>query len=105
MPTENTFLKNTTPAGDFNLTNEMVIGKINTYQLTFLIAAGFSLALLVMIAVVGTSGGQHLQSSAHEIAENAVALADYQLHFANLALLTRDISNSGAVSGNDKRKI
>ena len=97
MSTENTSLKNTTPAGDSNTPNEMVIGKINTYQRTFLILAGSLLALLVLIAVVGTSGGQHLQSSAHEIAASAVALADYQVDSANLAL-TKDNFGFGAVS-------
>jgi len=85
MSTEHTFLKNTTLAGDSNTTNEMVIGKINTYQRTFLIVAGSLLALLVLIAVADTSGGQHLQSSTHEIAEGTVALADYQADFANSA--------------------
>jgi len=66
MPTENTSLKNTTPAGDSSTTNEMVIGKVNTYQRTFLIVAGSLLALLVVIAVSGKSGGQYLQSSAQE---------------------------------------
>mmetsp|Transcript_36478 Transcript_36478/g.41293 ORF Transcript_36478/g.41293 Transcript_36478/m.41293 type:complete len:123 (+) Transcript_36478:60-428(+) len=101
MPTENTSLKNTTPAGDSNTTNEMVIGKINTYQRTFLIVAGSLLALLVLIAVAGTSGGQHLQSSAHEAAEGAVVLADYRVESANLAL-TKDIFGLGAVSENDE---
>merc|ERR1712238_328888 len=86
MLSENTSLKNTTPAGDSNTTNEMVIGKINTSQHTLLIVAGSLLALLVLIAVTGTSGGQHLQSSVHEIAKVAVALADYQVDSSNLAL-------------------
>merc|ERR1712161_127167 len=94
-------LKNTTPAGDSTTTNEIVIGKINTYQRTFLIVAGSLLALLVLIVVAGTSGGQHLQSSANEIAKNAVVLADYQVDSANLAL-TKDIFGMGANSGNDK---
>jgi len=99
MPTENTSLKNTTPAGDFNTTNAMVIGKTNTYQRTFLIVAGSLLAFLVLIAVAGTSGGQHLQSSAHEDAVGALALADYQVDSANLAL-TQDIFGGSAVSEN-----
>jgi len=90
MATENTSLKNTTPAGDSNTTNEMVVGKVNTYQRSFLIVAGSFLALLVVIAVAGTTGSQHLQSSAHEIAQGAVALADYQVDSTNLAL-TKDI--------------
>merc|ERR1719491_1257632 len=79
----------------------MIIGKSNTYQRTFLIVAGSLLALLVLIAVAGTSGGQHLKSSRHEIADSAVALADYQLDSANLAL-TKDIFGLGAVSEKDK---
>jgi len=90
MPTENTSLKNTAPAGDSNTSNEMVIGKINTYHRIFLIVAGSLLALFALIAVAGTSSGQHLQSSTHEIAKDAVALADYQVDSANLAL-TKDV--------------
>ena len=82
MITENTSLKNTAPAGDSNTTNEEVVGKINTYQRTSLIVAGSLHALLVLIAVAGTSGGQYLQLSTHEITEGAVALADS----SNLAL-------------------
>jgi len=93
MPTENTSLKNASPALDSNASNNMVIGKINTYQRTFLIVAGSLLALLVLIAVAGTSGGQHLQSSTHEIAEGAVALADYQVQSTTLAL-KNDVFNS-----------
>ena len=63
-----------------------------------LIVAGSLLTLLVWIVVVGTSGGQHLQSSAHEIAEGAVQLSDYQLDSANLAL-TQDIVNGFKISG------
>jgi len=100
MPTENTSLKNTAPAGDSNTTNEIFTGKINTYQQTFLIVAGSLLALLVLIAVAGTNGSQHLQSSAHEIAEGAVALADYQVDSSNLAI-TKDIFGLAAVSEND----
>jgi len=101
MLTENTSLKNTTPAGDSNTSTEMVIGKINTYQRTFLIVAGSLLALLVLVAIAGTNGDHHLQSSAHEIPEGAVALADYQVDSTNLAL-TQDIFDSGAVSENDE---
>jgi len=101
MPTENTSLKNITPTGDSNTTHEMVIGKSNTYQRTLLIVAGSLLALLVLIAVVGTSGGQHLQSSAHETTNGAVALAEYQVNSANLAF-TKDIFGMGAVSENDE---
>ena len=104
MPTENTSLKNTTPTGDSNTINRMVIGKSNTYQRTFLIVAGSLLAVLVLIAVAGTSGGQHLQSSVLEIAKGAVVLADYQADSANLALTT-DIFGFGVVSENDEGKI
>ena len=79
MPKENTSLKNTTPAGDSNTSNEMVIGKLNTYQRTFSLGAGSLLALLVLITV----GGQHLQSSAQEIAKGAATLADNQVDSAN----------------------
>merc|ERR1712238_333885 len=81
--------------------NEMVIGKIKTYQQSFLIVAGSLLALLVLIAVTGTSGGQHLQSSANEIAEDAVALADYQADSA-ISALTKDIFGLNSVSENDE---
>ena len=67
-----------------------------------LIVIGSLLALLVWIAATGTSGGQHLQSSAHEIAEGAVALAGYQVDSANLAL-TEDIFGLGAAK-KDKGK-
>jgi len=98
MTTENTSLKNTTPAGDSNTTNEMVIGKINTYQRTFLIVAGSLLALLVLIAVAGTRDVQHLQSSANEITEGPEALLDYQVDSANLAL-TKNVFGSDAAVG------
>jgi len=99
MPTEITSLKNATPAGDSNTTNEMVIEKMNTYQRTFFIVAGSLLALLLLIAVAGPSGGHHLQSSANEIATDAVALADYQADSAILAL-SKDIFGLGAVTEN-----
>jgi len=101
MPTEHTSLNNTTPAGDSHTSNAMVIRKINTYQRSFLIVAGSLLALLVFIVVAGTSGGQHLQSSAHENARGAVALVDYQVDTTNLAL-TKDIFGFGAVAENDE---
>jgi len=74
MATEITSLKNTTPVGDSNTTNEMVVGKISTYRRSFLIVAGSLLLLLVLIASAGTSSGQHLQSSVSEIAEGNAAL-------------------------------
>jgi len=101
MPTENTSLKNTAPAGDSITTKKIVVGKINTYQRTFLIVAGSLLTFLVLIAVASTSGGQHLQSSVHKIAEGAVALADYQVDSSNSAI-TKDIFGLAAVSENDK---
>jgi len=101
MPTENTSLKNVAPARDSNTTNKMVIGEINTYQRNFLIVAGSLLALLVLIAVAGQSGGQHLQSSVPEISKGAVALEDYQVDTANSAL-EMDIFGMSANSGNEK---
>jgi len=101
MPTENTSLKNTTPAGDSNTTNELVIGKMNNYQRTYLIVAGSLLALFVVITVTGTSSGQHLQSSAYKIAEGAVALVDYQVDSSNLAH-AKDIFSLDVVSENDE---
>jgi len=101
MPTENTSLKNTTTAGDSITTNEMVLGKSSTYQRTFLIVAGSLLALLVLIVVAGTSGGQHLQSSTHEMTDGAVALEDYKVDSTNLAL-TKDIFGLGAISENEE---
>jgi len=101
MSTENTSLKNITPIGDSNTTNEMVIGKINTYQRTFLIVAGSLLALLVWIAVTGKSGGRPFKLSAHEITKSAGALADYQMDTSNLAL-AKDIFGVGAASENEE---
>mmetsp|Transcript_22313 Transcript_22313/g.25575 ORF Transcript_22313/g.25575 Transcript_22313/m.25575 type:complete len:127 (-) Transcript_22313:136-516(-) len=101
MPTENTSLNNVFPAVEFKTIDDMVIGKSNTYQRSFLIVAGSLLALLVWAAVAGKSDGQPLKSSAHEIAKDAVALADYQGDSANLAL-TKDIFDFGAVSQNNE---
>merc|ERR1712238_249578 len=55
------------------------------------------------VAAVGQSGDQHLQSSAHEIAKDAVALVDYEVDSANLAL-TKDIFDFdlNSVSENDE---
>ena len=105
MLTEHTHLKNAAQAGDSNAADEtVVIGKSNTYQRPLLIVAGSLVAFLVLIAVAGTSGGQYLQSSVHEVAEGAVVLADYQLDSDNL-VLTKDIFGLGAVSENDEGKI
>jgi len=101
MSTENTSLKNTTPAGNSNASNKMVVRKINTYQRTFLIVASSLLALLVWITVTGKSGGRPFQSSTQEIAEGAGAFAAYQVDTANL-VLAQDIFGVGAVSENDR---
>ena len=58
----------------------------------------------MFIVVAGTSGGQHLHSSAHENARGAVALVDYQVDTTNLAL-TKDIFGFGSVAENDESKI
>ena len=96
--------KKVAPAVDSGTTHEVVIGKSNTYQRPLLIVAGSLLALLVLIAVAGTSGVQHLQSSAHEIAEGDVSLADYLVDSANLAL-TKDIFRMSANSGDARSKL
>ena len=101
MPTENTSMKTTTLDGDSNTTNEIVVGKINTYQCTFLIVAGSLLALRIRIAFAGTSD---LHSPTNEITKVALALADYQVDSANLAL-TKDIFDLDTVFDNDKGKI
>ena len=104
MPTENTSLKNVTPAGDSNTTDGTVIRKSNTYQRPFLIVAGSLLAVLVLIAVTGQNGGQHLQSSAHEITEGVSALADYQVDTTNLAH-NINIFAMGVFSANEEGEI
>ena len=73
---QNTSLENTTPAGDSNTTNEMIVRKINTYQHTFWIVASSLLALLVLLTVKGTRGGHHLQLPLQDIAESAVVFVD-----------------------------
>ena len=110
MLTENTYLKNTIPAEDYNTTYEMVIGKIDTYQRTLLIVASSLLAVIVLIAVAGTSVARHLTSSAAEITKGRAgalaeyqALADYQVDSTNLSL-TKDIFVFGAVSETDESK-
>jgi len=101
MPTENTSLKNITPAGDCNSTAGTVVGKSNTYQRPFLIVANSLLVVLVLIAVAGKSGGQHLKSSAYEFAEGTSALTDYHVDSTNLATID-NIFGFGAVSENDE---
>ena len=104
MLTENTSLKISAPDGNSTTTSEMVMGKSNTYQRTFLIVAGSLLALLVLVAVAGTSGGQHLQSFANENAKDAVTVADYPADSA-ISALNKDIFGVGVVSENDVGKI
>eukprot|EP00751_Fragilariopsis_kerguelensis_P009472 CAMPEP_0170805276 /NCGR_PEP_ID=MMETSP0733-20121128/31279_1 /TAXON_ID=186038 /ORGANISM="Fragilariopsis kerguelensis, Strain L26-C5" /LENGTH=135 /DNA_ID=CAMNT_0011159637 /DNA_START=101 /DNA_END=509 /DNA_ORIENTATION=+ len=102
MPTEHTHFKNATRVRDSTSTDEtVVIGKGCTYQRPLLIVACSLLASLVLIAVAGPNGGQHLQLSTNEITEGAKALADYQVDSANLAL-TKDIYGLAANSENDK---
>jgi len=100
MPTENTSLKDTTPAGGSNTTNEMVTGKINIYQLPFLIVAGSLLASLALVAVTGKSVGHHFKLFANEIPEGAGALANNQVDTTNLAL-AKDIFGITAISKNE----
>jgi len=111
MPTDNTSLKNIALAGDSNTTTEMVIGKINTYQRTFLIVAGSLLVYSVLIAVASKTAGYSLVYTGG-LAEGAVALADYQVDSANLAL-TKDIFNgfkndeesNGNINGKKSREL
>merc|ERR1711865_448471 len=79
----------------------MVIEKGNTYQRSYLIVAASLLSLLVLIVVAGTSGGQHLQSSANEFAKDAVTVADYPADSA-MSALTKDVFGVGAVSENEE---
>mmetsp|Transcript_2641 Transcript_2641/g.3067 ORF Transcript_2641/g.3067 Transcript_2641/m.3067 type:complete len:120 (-) Transcript_2641:10-369(-) len=104
MLTENTHLKNVTPAGDSNPSFEVSIVKGNTYLRLFLIVAASLLALLallVLIAVTGTRGNQHFKSSAKEIAAGVGSLVDYQVDTTNLAL-AKDTFGLGDVSENDE---
>mmetsp|Transcript_31280 Transcript_31280/g.35006 ORF Transcript_31280/g.35006 Transcript_31280/m.35006 type:complete len:141 (-) Transcript_31280:190-612(-) len=98
MSTENTSLKIATQDEDSNSAQKMSIDKRSIYQNPFFIIASSLLALLVLVAVAGTNGDQHLQSSTHKIAEGGVALADYQVDSTNLAL-TKDIFGLNAVEG------
>jgi len=102
MSTENTSLKDTTPAGDSTTINELVIRKIDTKQHTFLIVACSLLAFLVLIAVAGTSGGQFLTLSATEIAKGSTgALAEHQVDTTNSGF-TMDIFGLNDLSKNDE---
>ena len=69
-----------------------------------LIVLGSLLALLVWIAVAGTSSSQYLKSFVYENAKDAVALSGFKVNSANLAL-NEDIFCLSAVSENDKHKI
>mmetsp|Transcript_65324 Transcript_65324/g.73144 ORF Transcript_65324/g.73144 Transcript_65324/m.73144 type:complete len:133 (-) Transcript_65324:39-437(-) len=100
MSTENTSLKNVTPAGDSHTTNETVIGKSNPSQRPLLIVVSSLLALLVLIAVAGNNDGPYFKSSAQESAEGAGALADYQVDTAILAV-TQDIFSMGEGNNDD----
>ena len=86
MPTENTSLKNVTPARDSNSTAELVIGKSSIYQHLFFIVAGSLLTALFLVAVAGNSGSQHLSSSSYDPDADTGAVADYQVDTGNLAL-------------------
>jgi len=98
MPTENTSLKNTTPAADSNTSHDMNIGKFNTYQRPLLIVAGSLLAFAVLMAVTGTHGGQYLTSSTAKITKGgAAALAEYHVDNGT-SEFTKDIFGMGVVS-------
>jgi len=103
MSNENTSLKIATPAADSKTTHEIVIGKNITFQRPLLIVASSLLALLVLVAIAGKSGGQNLLSSAYETdaGAGAGALADYQVDTANYEL-AKDIFSMGAVSENEE---
>jgi len=102
MPTENTSLKNITPAGDSNTTNEMVIGKSNTYQRTFLIVACSLLACNVLIVIAGKAAGYSIVYTGGFV-ESAGAFAEYQVDIANTAL-SKDMFGVGAVFETDESK-
>jgi len=70
--------KNITPAGDSNTSDDSVIVKgKNTYQSRFLIVAGSLLALLVVIAIAGPSGGQYLKSSIPDVMVEGTGALSY----------------------------
>ena len=103
--TENTHLKNVTPAaGESNPSVKIGIMQGNTYQRPVLIVAGSLLTLPVWIAMAGKSAGHHFQSSAHEVSEGAVALADNHADSTNIAL-TKNILGLDAVPEVDEGKI
>jgi len=97
MSTESTHLKKIPPAGDSNTTDELVIGKGNIYQRSFLIMTSSLLVLLALVAVRGKWDGQLSKFSAHEFEKGASVLADYQAATADSALI-KDIFGIGAVS-------
>ena len=89
LSTENTHLKNITPAAE-DSNPSVEIGHVTTYQRPLLIGAGSLIALLVWIAVSGKSGGHQLTPSAFEIVEDADTLANYQVDTAQ-SVLIKDI--------------
>mmetsp|Transcript_42815 Transcript_42815/g.48594 ORF Transcript_42815/g.48594 Transcript_42815/m.48594 type:complete len:128 (+) Transcript_42815:75-458(+) len=101
MFTENTYLKNVTPAEMSNTSVEMDIEKSNTYQRSSLIVAGSLLALFVWIAIAGKISGQRLKSSVHEITKGVDALAVYQVNTVNLTV-NKDIFGTGVVPENEE---
>ena len=103
MPTENTSLKNVTPAGDSNTTHGMVIGKSNNYQRQFLIIAGSLLIYSILIAAAGKTSGYSIVYTG-SFAKSADAVLDYQVDTANSAL-TKDFFGLVAVSEKDEGKI
>jgi len=100
--TENTHLKNATPAAE-DSNPSVVMGMVQgtTYQRPLLIGAGSLLTLLVWIAVAGKSGGHQLTPSAYEIAEGADTLANYQVNTVQ-SVLIKDIFGVDAVSKNEE---
>jgi len=87
--------KNITPAGDSNTSDDSVIVKgKNTYQSRFLIVAGSLLALLVVIAIAGPSGGQYLKSSIPDVmVEGTGALSNTEKTCTSLG---NDMYDNGA---------
>ena len=96
-------MKNTTPAGDSNTTNVMIVGKSNTYQRTFLIVAGSLLAYNVLIVIAGKAAGYTVVHT-DNLAVDKGALEDHQVDATNSAL-AKDIFGIGAVFETDESKI
>eukprot|EP00751_Fragilariopsis_kerguelensis_P013287 CAMPEP_0170777208 /NCGR_PEP_ID=MMETSP0733-20121128/11642_1 /TAXON_ID=186038 /ORGANISM="Fragilariopsis kerguelensis, Strain L26-C5" /LENGTH=121 /DNA_ID=CAMNT_0011120363 /DNA_START=56 /DNA_END=421 /DNA_ORIENTATION=+ len=93
MFTENTHLKNVTPVGNSNTSDDMDMGKGNTYQHPLLIVAGISLATIVFTAVACKTAGYSLVYTGG-FAESAGGLTSNQVDTANLAL-TKDVFGLG----------